>query len=176
MILDLYFFRPPAIKRPDKIGGNITINKWKEGDKFYIRELNGGICAITHSFNSLCTTDMNTTTDINGTLLTYDEEAVTYITNDDKNSFYKNKITNLKDNSNELTNIDKISYEEVLTKMVSKLSPYMIYKEEFSDEEFKTLYNLSKNKTDKKDSQRNLNDDISNQSDEIVFMIFIFHI
>ena len=176
MILDLYFFRPPAIKRPDKIGGNITINKWNEGDKYYIRELNGGICAITHSFNSLCTTDMNTTTDINGTILTYDEEAVTYITNDDKNSFYKNKITNLKDNSNELTNIDKISYEEVLTKMVSKLSPYMIYKEEFSDEEFKTLYNLSKNKTDKKDSQRNLNDDISNQSDEIVFNKSLMHI
>jgi hypothetical protein len=139
-----------------KVVENITINKWKEGDIYYIREFNnGGICPINHSYNSCFITDMNTTKDINGTLLTYDKEEVTYITKDEKNSFYKYKITNLKDNSNELTNIDKISYEEVLNKIISQLDFYMIYKEEFSDEEFKTVYNLSK--------QINLNN-ISNKS------------
>ena len=69
MILDLYFFRPPAIKRPDKEKGNITITKWIENNKHIIRETNGGICDIPDSFNSFCTTDMNTTTDQKGNLL-----------------------------------------------------------------------------------------------------------
>lgn len=158
MFLDLNFFRPIAIKRLDKIGGNITLNKWKEGDIYYIRELNGGICDIPDSFNSFCTTDMNTTMDINGSLLTYDEEAVTHITNDDENSFYKIKNTNLIDKSDELKNVDKTSYEEVLNNMISKLIPYMIYNEKVSDEDFKELYNLSKNITDDKKSQRNLDE------------------
>ena len=97
MYLDLNFFRPVAIKK-DK---NITVNKWKEGDKYYIREVYEGVCDIPDSLNSFCTTDMNTTMDINGTLLTYDEETVTHITNDDENSFYKIKTTNLLDKSEE---------------------------------------------------------------------------
>ena len=152
MYLDLNFFRPVAIKK-DK---NITVNKWKEGDKYYIREVYEGVCDIPESLNSFCTTDMNTTMDINGTLLTYDEETVTHITNDDENSFYKIKTTNLLDKSEELKNVDKNSYEEVLNNMISELSPYMIYNEKFSDEDFKELYNFSKNITNDKDSQRKL--------------------
>ena len=159
MILDLYFFRPPAIKRPNKAKRNITINKWKENDKYYIRELNGGICDIPDSFNSFCTTDMNTSTNLNGTLLTYDEVATSNITIDEINSFYKIKTTNLIDKSKQLENSDKPSYEQILNKIISKLNPYMKYKEEFSTEEFKMLYNASKNiTTDKKESKRNLND------------------
>ena len=155
MILDLYFFRPPAIKRPD--GSNITLKKWKEGDNYIIRESDGGICDIPDSFNSFCYTDMNATTDINGTLLTYDEESVTHITKDDENSFYKIKTTNLKDKSEELENVDKTVYEEVLNNLISKLSPYMKYKEEFSDDGFKEMYNVSKNITTSQ-SKRNLDD------------------
>ena len=157
MILDLYFFRPPAIKRPDKVGSNITLKKWKEGDNYYIRESDGGICDIPNSFNSFCYTDMNATTDINGTLLTYDEESVTHITTDNENSFYKIKTTNLKDKSEELENVDKTVYEEVLNNLISKLSPYMKYKEEFSDDGFKEMYNISKNIT-RSQSKRNLDD------------------
>ena len=43
MILDLYFFRPPAIKRPDKKKGNVTITKTKINENEFIRETNGGI-------------------------------------------------------------------------------------------------------------------------------------
>ena len=161
MILDLYFFRPPAIKRPDKIGSNITLNKWKEGDKYYIRESDGGICDIPDSFNTFCYTDMNTTTDINGTLLTYDELSVTNIMTNDENSYHKIKTTNLKDQSEELENVDKIVYEEVLNNMISKLEPYMVYKEEFSDEEFKEMYNVSKNITNNV-SKRNLQENEKN--------------
>ena len=160
MILDLYFFRPPAIKRPDKEGGNITLDKWEEGGKYYIREKNGGICDIPNAFNSFCTTEMNTSVNMNGTLLTYDEEAVTNIIRDDENSYYKIKTTNLYDKSEEYEKVDKESYEEVLNNIISKLNPYMVYKEEFSDEEFKVLYKLSKNLTtlDNENSKRNLNE------------------
>ena len=159
MILDLYFFRPPAIKRPDKAKGNITLNKWKENDKYYIWELNRGICDIPDSFNSFCTTEMNTSTNINGTLLTYDEVATTNITNDELNSFYKIKTTKLRDKSSEFENINKTSYEQILNKMISKLNPYMKYKEEFSTDQFKILYNISKNiTTEQKEPKRNLDD------------------
>ena len=143
MFLDLYFFRPPAIKRPDKNGGKL--DKWEEGEIYHIRESKEGICDISYAFNSFCTTDMNTTVDKNGTLLTYDEETVTNIKKDDENSFHKIKKSNLIDKSKDLENVDKISYEEVLNNIISKLNPYMIYNEKFSDESFQELYNLSKN-------------------------------
>ena len=54
---------------------------------------------------------MNTTIDSDGNLLTYYEIATMNITNDNKNSFYKIKTTNLKDNSKELENINKTIYE-----------------------------------------------------------------
>ena len=105
---------------------------------------------------------MNATTDINGTLLTYDEESVTHITTDNENSFYKIKTTNLKDKSEELENVDKTIYEEVLNNLISKLNPYMKYKEEFSDDGFKEMYNISKNITTSQ-SKRNLDDNEKKQ-------------
>ena len=53
--------------------------------------------------------------------MTYDEIAITNI-NDNKNSFYKIKTNNLKDNSKELENVNKTIYEQILTKMISKLN------------------------------------------------------
>ena len=50
---------------------------------------------------------MNATIDSNANLLTYDEIAITNIINDNKDSFYKIKTTNAKDNSKELENVNK---------------------------------------------------------------------
>ena len=64
IVLDLYFFRPPAIKRLNKEENNITINEYNLNDgKKLIRETNGGICDIENAFSSFCTTEMNTTID-----------------------------------------------------------------------------------------------------------------
>ena len=157
MILDLYFFRPPAIKRPDKDKGNITITKWKENNKQYIRETNGGMCDIVDSFNSFCTTDMNTTSDSNGNILSYDEVAFTNITDDENNYYIKNKITKLIDQTEKLDKIEPSLFEQGLNKLLSKLKPYMLFKEEFSTENFKELYKVSKNITDDEPKFRNLN-------------------
>ena len=69
--LDLYFFRPPAIKRADKEndGINVSIKDDKENKKRYIRETNEGTCNVQNNIGTKCTTDMNTTTDLEGTLL-----------------------------------------------------------------------------------------------------------
>ena len=62
--LDLYFFRPPEIKRLNKEDSNITINYININDnKQIIKEKNGGICDIENSFNSFWTTDKNITID-----------------------------------------------------------------------------------------------------------------
>ena len=156
MILDLYFFRPPAIKRPDKQKGNITITKMIENNKQFIRETNGGICDIPDSFNSFCTTDMNTTTDLNGNIIRYDEVSFTNITRSENNYYIKNKITKLIDQTENLPKIDRVLFEEGLNKLLSKMEPYMEYKEEFSTENFKQLYKLSKNITDKDENIRSL--------------------
>ena len=54
IILDTYFYRPPAIERPDKTKNNVTMNKWEENCIYYIRVLNTGICDIPDAFNSFC--------------------------------------------------------------------------------------------------------------------------
>ena len=46
IILDTYFYRLPAIVRPDITKNNITMNKWEENGYYFIRELNRGICDI----------------------------------------------------------------------------------------------------------------------------------
>ena len=38
IVLDLYFFRPPGVMRPDMKGANITIKHKSEGDNLIIRE------------------------------------------------------------------------------------------------------------------------------------------
>lgn len=49
LLLDLYFFRPPGIKRLTKENINNTITRKTEGNKKYIRETNGGICDIDNA-------------------------------------------------------------------------------------------------------------------------------
>ena len=163
MILDIYFFRPPAIKRPDKIRGNITIKKWKENNKYYVNEKNGGICDVSDSFESFCTTEMNSTLDLNGNLLNYDEIATTDIFKDEDNYFYKIKNTKLIDNSKN-EKVDLISYEEILMKIISKLN--FKYKEEFSNEKFKILYDLSKKNLTENEKKRNLNENENFSAEE----------
>ena len=99
IILDLYFFRPPAAERIDKEGVNITISKNVTENFIIIRETNSGVCNIYNNLGSICTTNMNTTFDKEGNLLSYNESAFTLINYYEKNSYTKNKITNLIDNS-----------------------------------------------------------------------------
>ena len=145
MILDLYFFRPPAIKRPDKERNNVTITKSKRDGFEFIREINGGICDVEDSFNSFCTTDMNTTVDSEGHIVSYDEQAFSNITQDINNSYIKNKITNLKDESEKIADVNKDTYKQILEALINKLNPYLKYYEQFSTENFKELYKVSKN-------------------------------
>ena len=145
IILDLYFFRPPGLKRLTKENVNSTITRKTVGNKKYIREVNGGICNIENAQLSFCTTEMNTTTDLKNNLLTYDEEAIMNITLDSDNSYLKTKITNLKDESNKVENLNPQIYEENLNVVIQKLKPYFKYEELFSKDQFNEFYILSKN-------------------------------
>ena len=145
IILDLYFFRPPGLKRLTKENVNSTITRKTVGDRIYIREINGGICNIENAQLSFCTTDMNTTTDLENNILTYDEEAIMNITLDADNSYIKTKITNLKDISNKVENLNPQIYEEKLNIIIQKLNPYLKYEELFSKDQFYEFYILSKN-------------------------------
>ena len=146
MILDLYFFRPPSIKRPDKDKNNITIKFINlDNNQKLINEKNRGICDVENFMNSLCTTEMNTTVDSNNKIIKYDEIAFTNITIDQSNSYIKNKITTLIDESNKTQSLNPEKYNETLWKLLSKLEPYMQYDEHFSLEQFKELYLITKN-------------------------------
>ena len=143
MILDLYFFRPPAIKRlDDKV--ELGIIEDKNNNKKYIREKNRGICDLSNQMNSYCTTEMNTTTDLDNNLLSYDEIAYTQITTDEYNYYIKNKITNLVDISKDTKLLNPEKFNETLSNFLEKLNPYMKYKEHFSNDNFKELYSVSK--------------------------------
>ena len=100
IVLDLYFYRPPGIKRLKDQNINSNIIRRKEGNKIFIRERNDGICDIENAHFSHCTTDMNTTTDLDNNILTYDELAEMNVTKDSKNYYIKSKRTNLVDVTN----------------------------------------------------------------------------
>ena len=149
MILDLYFFRPPAIQRADQENDNITITikEDKENKRKYIRETNGGLCNIQDNFGSLCTTDMNTTLDSDRNLLSYDELAITEINTDESNSFVKNKLTHLVDISDQIEDLDAAKYKESLDKLLPMLKPYMKVDVHFTEDNFTDLYNLVQEKS-----------------------------
>ena len=152
MLLDLYFFRSPAIERKNKTRDNITLTiTTDEKNNTHIHELNGGLCNIRNNWGSLCTTDMNITTDKDGNLLSYDEVAVTNIVYDEKNSFTKNKISHLVDHSEKITKEDADKYKNSLEKLLAKMKPYMKEDVQFPQEKFTELYNLVKH--DKGDSE-----------------------
>ena len=152
--LDLYFFRPPAIQRADKENDNITITKKDdiENNKRYIREENVGVCNIYDNFGSTCTTDMNTTTDLKGHLLSYDELAITNITTDENNSYLKIKTTALRDDTEKINNLDPEKYKTSLDKILPMLQPYMKEDILFTIDNFTDLYNIvqEKSKSEKK--------------------------
>ena len=160
MILDLYFFRPPAIKRPEKEANNVTLTKSEVGSNELIRETNGGICNIPNTFESFCTTEMNTTVDPKGNVISYDEEAFTNVTRNINNSYIKTKITNLKDESEKIANVDKATFKEALDVLIQKLNPYFKYYEQFSTENFTELYSVSKN-ISMDNSRRNLREELT---------------
>ena len=163
IVLDLYFFRPPAIKRPEKEENNVTIEiQQLENNKTFIKERNGGICDVDNPFNSFCSTEMNTTIDQKGNLLTYDEVAYSEIINDVNNSYTKKKLTNLVDVSYKIESFNKTEYKEKLNIILSKINPFMKYNEQFSIEQFGELYDISKGK-----KRRRLE---SNDNNEITFI------
>ena len=156
IILDLYFFRPPATERADKKNDNITLTVTKEEKTNYlhIREINGGSCNIHNNWGTQCTTDMNTTLDENNNLLTYDEQAVTIINYDEKNSYVKDKITHLVDISQNIKDDDKNNYINSLVNLLPLLKPYMKEEIQFTEKDYKDLYNIitDKKKPDKEQS------------------------
>ena len=160
MLLDLYFFRSPAIERKNKTRDNITITKSEDerNNKKYIREQNGGLCNIHNNWGSHCTTDMNITTDMEGNLLAYDEEAITNIVYDEKNTYTKNKITNLVDHSESITKEDAEIYRKNLDKLLEKMKPYMEEDVQFPKEKFSELYNLIKYKNQEEDDDEVVKD------------------
>ena len=143
IVLDLYFFRPPGIKRLEKEEGNITIQTFKDGNNEVIREINGDICNIEKAFNSYCSTDMNTTKDSEGNLISYNELAFTNITTDQDNSFIKNKFTYLLDKT-DLIQANPEKYNETLNRLYPLLEKHLKNYEQFSIENFKELYYVSK--------------------------------
>ncbi len=144
ILLDLYFFRPPAIERADKENNNITVTKSedKAKNRRYIRETNGGSCNINNNLGSLCTTDMNTTTDIEGHLLQYDELAITNITTDEDNYYIKTKVTHLVDETEKINNLDPYKYKRSLDNLLPFLEPYMKEKIQLTDDDFEDIFKI----------------------------------
>ena len=152
IILDLYFFRPPAAERVDKKGDNITLTIKKENNLTKIHETNGGFCNIYNNLKSHCTTDMNTTLDEEGNLIFYEEQAITIINYDDKNSYIKNKVTNLIDNSENIHKEDIENYKNSLKKLLPLINPYMKEEIQFTQKEYDDLYHVISDKKYKNSS------------------------
>lgn len=144
IILDIYFYRPPGVKRLDKEGNNITIKieKFENGTEL-INEKNGGKCK--GSINAICTTDMNTTKDSNGNLISYKEIATTNNIIDEQNKYSKIKESFLEDITDKNNNTKGEIYKKNMEKLLEKLNPYLFYYEQVSEEQFKELYDLSVN-------------------------------
>ena len=159
MLLDLYFFRAPAIERKNKTKDNITItfSEDKNKNRKYIRETNGGLCKIHNNWGSLCTTDMNMTTDLEDNLISYDELAVTNIIYDGNNSFTKTKKSNLVDHSANITKEDAENYKKNYQKLLEKMKPHMKVDIQFSEEKFDELYDLIKTNPSNEENEKETN-------------------
>ena len=129
----------------------LILNKYNEIEKYieplmkHIREQNGGLCNIYNNWGSLCTTDMNITTDLDGNFISYDEMAITNIYYDDANSFVKEKKSSLVDNTGKITREEKDEYRDNLKKLLNKLEPHMKEEILFPREKFVELIDLLKN-------------------------------
>ena len=156
MVLDLYFFKPPSIERPNKKSGNIKINTEKKGDKIHVRDTDIGMCSIKSPYLSNCTTDFNLTTDLEGNVLSYNELCYSKITKNENNIYIKNKETKLLDVTNNYNNVNTDKYKENLNKFLPLLDPYMKHDQIFNFTQFKQLYNTAKNATMENKERRNL--------------------
>ena len=152
IILDLYFFRPPAAERPDKEGDGITLDITVDNStqNTLIHETNKGYCNIYKNWASNCTTDMNTTLDKDLNLINYEEKAYTFISYDNYNSFTKNKVTTLADKSENIKPEDIKNYEKSFHNLLPLLKPYMEEEVQFTEKDYEDLYNII---TDKKKSK-----------------------
>ena len=167
IVLDLYSFRPSGIKRIDKRAGNITIAQRTEGDYEYIREkTNYGIYDDENSIGNFSTIDMNITKDKNGNLIAYDELTFNNITKNEDNYYIKNKITSLSDRTKFIKELNPIKYNKTIYEILPYLKEYMKVHEQFSYENFKELYYMSKGLTYLLDEKRRLN----NETNEIQFI------
>ena len=145
IILDLYFYRPPGIKRVDKNKFNITINIQNlEDGKVLVRESNGGQCRGS-LYLSFCFTDMNTTKDSENNLISYQERAYTNITQNNNNYYLKDKYSNVTDITKKNNEDEAKLYKEKMEELLEKLNPYMEYYEQISEEQFKDIYDISIN-------------------------------
>ena len=148
IILDLYFFRPPAAERADKENDNITltINKDNVTEKTTIHETNGGLCNVYNNWGTQCTTDMKTVLDKNGNVISYDEEAITIINYDEKNSYVKDKTTQLVDTSEKVQNKDIQNYKVALDTLLPLMENYMKEEVQFTQSDFKDLLSVIEDK------------------------------
>ena len=175
IVLDLYFFRPPGLKRLKENNIDNEITRKTVGNRKYIKETNEGICDIENGHFSHCTTDMNTITDLENNILFYDEEAVMNITIDANNSNIKIKITNLTDESSKIENLNPQIYEEKINNIIQKLNPYLKYEVLFSKDDFGEFYIISKNGTDALKQKRildNIDDKIIKEDNELFNQFF----
>ena len=159
IVLDLYFFRPPGIKRMDKEKTNITITSTTIGENTLVIEKNGGICDIDNPIGSFCTTEMNTTKDPEGNLVEYNEIAFTNITTDENNYYIKNKITKLIDKTSFLSELNAEKYNETINKLYPKMKEHLKYYEHFSFDNYGELYNISKGIKSESQTKRRLDDE-----------------
>ena len=144
MVLDLYFFRPPGIKRIDREELNVTVTKKLEGENIIIRETNGGICDIENSFSSFCTTDMNTTTDKEGRILYYEEEADMNIEKDELNNYKKNKRKKIFFKTNKIISLAPQKFNSTINKLLPIMKENLKYDELFSKDDFEEILLISK--------------------------------
>ena len=79
---------------------------------------------------------MNTTSDEEGNLIKYGEQAITIINDGDNNSYKKNKIINLVDISKDITKIEIENYEKSLNNILSLINPYMKEENQFTIKEY----------------------------------------
>ena len=145
IILDLYFYRPPGIKRVEKNKQNTTIDIQNlEDGKVILRETNGRPCRGS-LYLSFCSTDMNITKDAEDNLISYQERSFTNITQNNNNYYLKDKYTYVKDITNKSNEDEAKLYKEKMEELLEKLNPYMEYHEQISEEQFKEIYDISIN-------------------------------
>ena len=83
---------------------------------------------------------MTTVLDEKKNLITYDEQAITKITYDEKNSYFKDKVTQLVDVSKNKKG--NVNYKNTLDDLLKKLDPYMKEEIQFNQTEYEDLYNV----------------------------------